>query len=424
MGLLRKYSVIIKYILEFAEKMYSNYWWENFWVKIDELDGKELFEVLEGLYDEQNAKELILGYEKIISSDLKDDILAVAILRTMRIYQQILQEIYFEYLSIPKGFWLKVHSAYKLSKDMDIAAEVEKIYKEIIVYHVLNPYQWRQKEQKDLLTFITSQSDKVKMGFMDEGNVYLVNLEQDIPPSAVELDDKGNENCVMIVQKEVKDLFDEKNKTLTSNMINVLQAQLSYFGVRSDDRQALEEEVLVEVFLGYDFLHKVLLNREGGSFSQLESSSYVCKMVDKSKQGMKLLWQGMVDENMSPGSALIFKWQNRWLIGCISWLQRLDKSQLYLGVKLLGENIEPVAMKVEPKGLLRSLFSKRDKINCFKVDKLDDYFSEQQLSSLPTLVTNIKNISRDDEIEVEHHKITLQEEIYSKGYLKQFLIAH
>ena len=110
-----------------------------------------------------------------------------------------------------------------------------------------------------------------------------------------------------------------------------------------------------EVLSGHNELPSKL---DAAGYNHSEGPLYSAIATDMSEHGFRLKWQGDVPKNLRNGECILLKEpdQHLWQVGTVRWI-RLINQQIYVGVQLLGDEINAsAASAVLPSGQVSPLF--------------------------------------------------------------------
>ena len=148
-------------------------------------------------------KIVIEDLAKDALSQTKSTIIPTAIHRVMRYFTLIQLRCYQLYSCPPQGLWREMHLLYSYAKShtflryevtdenmskSSIKHTITETYEHAILLYATDPYQWRQNEQEYINNALDTWTpfasiDSVTIASPKSSGVYIIDLEQDIPPS-------------------------------------------------------------------------------------------------------------------------------------------------------------------------------------------------------------------------------------------------
>ena len=217
-------------------------------------------------------QELAIAYKTVVETELADKgksfnqyRIALAIHRAMEQTNAILLHSYQTYTPHPDNIWLELHKLYQFSLDnnlhlipihhtrnsKDLDQNIEEMYKEILLFALVNPYQLTQND----IEFINRSLHRwtpfcalTNLVFSEiSTSLFTVNLDQDEPPSYHTSGTTYNGNYLVL------------DTTTLANKIHdalaVAKNQNSTDSVK-DDLEGLSSDTLRRIMLSWGLLSK------------------------------------------------------------------------------------------------------------------------------------------------------------------------
>lgn len=361
---------------------------------------------------------------------------------------------------------------------------IEANFKMIFLLTATVPYQWRQMEQELINAALETWVQFVnlhptKREDLEQPGLFMMDLQKDQWPGPATLKKLSfTDTCVTMnvssLAQHLRSVLDEFRKygdkakqrhpaepeyNIPINALQILAAQWATPAGRKESRVQGEGEI--EVVFGYAAVHYFINGKKAFDTKKLDQkykaqyraksdesknlefnedqtklttgfiksgssgrdfSAYMCKVLDTSRKGLRILWRGNADVEMIPGRIVGFKsvdsvGHTPWVLGFVMWIKRINKDELLIGIENLEGFAEAAAVQ-----LIRDSKAIGNFLASFVLPKID------KIDNKPTIITPAVPFKEGDTVRCamagnSHEQVVtlhLQQQIYDTRNFRQF----